>query len=122
VDGLDKPGHDAGRRLCGAWISGSPPPNSASLRLLSPHEFYDGTRFIVVCPMTSRVRPFGSSVVLPDGSPIAGAILVAQIRTLETLAAPLRFSGMKIDRGLLSAVRRKIAFLCGVSTSDLSAE
>lgn len=88
--------------------------------VVSPHEFYDGTRFIVVCPITSRIRPFGSSVVLPAGSPIGGEILVAQIRTLDTLARPLRFSGMKLDRDLLSAVRRKIAFLCGVSPTDLA--
>jgi len=89
--------------------------------VVSPHEFYDGTRFIVVCPITSRVRPFGSSVVLPAGSPVEGEILVAQIRTLDTLVRPLRFSGMKIDPDLLSAVRRKIAFLCGVSVRDLGA-
>jgi len=89
--------------------------------VVSPHQFYDGTRFIVVCPITSRIRPFGSSVVLPAGSLIAGEILVAQIRTLDTLARPLRFAGMKIDPELLSAVRKKIAFLCGVAASDLGA-
>jgi mRNA interferase MazF len=90
--------------------------------VVSPHEFYDGTRFIVVCPITSRIRPFGSSVVLPAGSLIEGEILVAQMRILDALARPLRFSGMKVDPDLLSAVRRKIAFLCGVSASDLRAE
>jgi len=90
--------------------------------VVSPVEFYDGTRFIVVCPITSRIRPFGSSVVLPAGSPIEGEILVAQIRSLDALARPIRFSGMKIDLNLLSDVRRKIAFLCGVSASDLSTE
>lgn len=89
--------------------------------VVSPHEFYDGTRFIVVCPITSRIRPFGSSVVLPAGSSIEGEILVAQMRTLDTLARPFRFSGMKIEASLLSAVRRKIAFLCGVTANDLDA-
>ena len=90
--------------------------------VVSPREFYVGTRFLVVCPITSRVRPFGSSVVLPASLPIAGEILVAQLRSLDSLARPVRFSGTKIDPDLLSAVRRKIAFLCGVSASDLSAE
>lgn len=89
--------------------------------VVSPPEFYTGTRFTVVCPITSRIRPFGSSVVLPAGSPIEGEILIAQMRTLDTLARPLRFSGMKIDPDLLSAVRRKIAFLCGISSSDRGA-
>ena len=89
--------------------------------VVSPHEFYEGTRFLVVCPITSRIRPFGSSVVLPEGSPITGEILVAQMRTFDAMARPLRFSGLKIDPDLLSAVRRKIAFLCGISSSDLGA-
>jgi mRNA interferase MazF len=89
--------------------------------VVSPRELYDGTRFLVVCPITSRIRPFGSSVVLTAGSPISGEILVAQMRTLDALARPMRFSGSKIGPDLLSAVRRKIAFLCGVSASDLGA-
>jgi mRNA interferase MazF len=90
--------------------------------VVSPRDFYDGTRFIVVCPVRSRIRPFGSSVVLPAGYQIAGEILVAQMQTLDALARPIRFSGMTIDSGLLSAVRRKIAFLCGVSARNLIAE
>jgi mRNA interferase MazF len=90
--------------------------------VVSPRDFYDGTRFIVVCPITSRIRPFGSSVVLPAGFPIAGEILVSQMRSLDALARPIQFSGLKIDLTLLSAVRRKIAFLCGVLASDLSTE
>ena len=89
--------------------------------VISATEFNQATKLPVVCPITSRIRPFGSSVVLPAGSPIEGEILVAQMRTLDTLARPLRFSGMKIDLTLLSAVRRKIAFLCGVSANDLAA-
>ncbi len=89
--------------------------------VVSPREFYDGTRFLVVCPITSRIRPFGSSVVLPVGSPVAGEILVAQMRTIDAMARPMRYSGSKIGPDVLSAVRRTIAFLCGVSASDLSA-
>jgi len=90
--------------------------------VVSPRDFYDRTRFIVVCPITSRIRSFGSSVVLPPGFPIAGEILVSQMRSLDALARPTQFSGLKVDLTLLSAVRRKLAFLCGVLTSDLSAE
>ena len=87
--------------------------------VVSPRDFFDGTRFLVVCPITSRIRPFGSSVVLPAGFAIAGEILVAQMRSLDGLARPLRFSGVKVEERVLSEVRRKIAFLCGVSPSDL---
>jgi mRNA interferase MazF len=87
--------------------------------VVSPQDFYDGTRFLVVCPITSLIRPFGSSVVLPATCPITGEILVAQIRSLDALARPLRFSGVRVDEQTLSEVRRKIAFLCGVTLNDL---
>ncbi len=89
--------------------------------VVPPREFYDGTRYLVVCPITSRIRLFGSSVALAAGVPIAGEILVAQMRTLDAMARPMRYSGSKIGPDLLSAVTRKVAFLCGVSASDLSA-
>ena len=90
--------------------------------VVSPRDFYDGARFIVVCPIASHIRPFGSSVALPAGFPIAGEILVSQMRSLDALARPIHFSGLTVDLALLSAVRRKLAFLCGALASDLSAE
>ena len=88
--------------------------------VVSPREFYDGSRFFLVCPITSRIRPFGSSVVLPADSPITGEILVAQVRSLDALARPVRFSGVRIAEGVLSDVRKNIAFLLGISASDLA--
>jgi len=40
--------------------------------VVSPAEFSRATEFAIVCPITSRVRPFGTSVVLPPGLPVAG--------------------------------------------------
>jgi mRNA interferase MazF len=88
--------------------------------VVSPRAFFEGARFLVVCPITSRIRPFGSSVVLPAGFPIAGEILIAQVRSLDALARPIRFAGAKVSESVLAQVRRNLAFLCGISTSDIA--
>ncbi len=38
--------------------------------VVSPSPLWLASRFAIVCPITSRVRPFASSVVLPTGLPI----------------------------------------------------
>src|SRR5271166_5946625 len=45
--------------------------------VVSPADFCRVTEFAIVCPVTSRVRPFGTSVVLPSGLPVSGEILTA---------------------------------------------
>lgn len=47
----------------------------------------------VVCPITSKVRPFPTSVVLPPGLPAAGEILTSHFRGTDTLARPIRYAG-----------------------------
>jgi mRNA interferase MazF len=45
--------------------------------VVSPIAFFRASRFAIVCPITSRIRPFASSVVLPKGSPIMGEVLTS---------------------------------------------
>src|SRR5208282_831045 len=58
--------------------------------------FNANTGLAVVCPITSRVRPFPTSVVLPPGLPIAGEILTSHIRSIDTMARPIRYAGAKV--------------------------
>ena len=44
--------------------------------VISGVEFTNFTGLAVICPITSRVRPLPTSVVLPPGLPIAGEILI----------------------------------------------
>jgi len=37
----------------------------------------------LVCPVTSRVKGFPFEVLVPDGLPVAGAILSDQVRSLD---------------------------------------
>jgi mRNA interferase MazF len=86
--------------------------------VISPRDFYEGTHFLIVCPITSRVRPFGSSVVLPLSFPLKGEILTSQVRSLDTLARPIHYSGASVAAALLAEVRAKFAFICGMARSD----
>ena len=89
--------------------------------VISPREFYAGARFLIVCPITSKVRPFGSSVVLPEGFALQGEILTSHVRSLDSLARPIRFAGATVSPAVLGEVRAKLAFLCGISRNDLDA-
>ncbi len=63
---------------------------------MSPAAFTRNTGFVLVCPITSRVRPFPTSVVLPDGLPIAGEVLLSHLRSLDALARPIRPVGAAV--------------------------
>jgi mRNA interferase MazF len=81
--------------------------------VVSPAEFCRASEFAIVCPITSRVRPFGTSVVLPPGLPISGEVLTSHVRSIDTLARPILFVG-KVSPAVLDDVRSKLAALIGV--------
>ena len=64
--------------------------------VVSSAVFTQNTGLAVVCPITSRVRPFPTSVVLPPGLPIGGEILTSHIRSIDTMARPIRYAGGRV--------------------------
>src|SRR6266567_1831135 len=64
--------------------------------VVSTAAFTENTGLTIVCPITSRVRPFPTSVVLPPGLPIAGEILTRHIRSIDTQARPIRHTGAAV--------------------------
>ncbi len=76
--------------------------------VLSPAAFTDNTGLAVVCPITSRIRNFPTSVVLPPGLPIAGEILISHIRSIDTGARPIRYAGAAVPREIARMVRAKL--------------
>jgi mRNA interferase MazF len=81
--------------------------------VVSPADFCQVTEFAIVCPITSRVRPFGTSVVLPRGLPISGEVLTSHVRSIDTLARPVSYAG-KVSAAILADVRSKLAALIGL--------
>jgi mRNA interferase MazF len=82
--------------------------------VVSPAAFYQVTEFAIVCPITSRVRPFGTSVVLPAGLPVSGEILTSHVRSIDTLARPVSYAGAAVPTEILLEVRMKLAALIGL--------
>ena len=76
--------------------------------VVSAAAFSANTGLAVVCPITSRVRPFPTSVVLPLGLPIAGEILTSHLRSIDTLARPIRYAGASVPGHVANEVRAKL--------------
>jgi mRNA interferase MazF len=82
--------------------------------VVSPAPLWHAARFVIVCPITSKVRPFASSVVLPEGLPITGEILTSQVRSIDTLARFVRPMGAAVPDHVLVEVRLKLSVLLGL--------
>ena len=76
--------------------------------VVSPAAFTENSGLAIVCPITSRVRPFPTSVVLTAGLPISGEILTSHIRSIDTQARPVRYAGATIALDVAQLVRAKL--------------
>jgi len=76
--------------------------------VVSSAAFTENTGLAVVCPITSRVRPFPTSVVLPPDLPISGEILTSHIRSIDVEARPIRYVGFAVPAGTARLVRAKL--------------
>jgi mRNA interferase MazF len=76
--------------------------------VVSPAAFTENTGLVIVCPITSRVRPFPTSVVLPSGLSIAGEILTSHIRSIDPQAQPIRYTGLTVSAEVAQLVRAKL--------------
>lgn len=81
---------------------------------VSPRAFVLNTGFVFVCPITSRIRPFPTSVVLPDRLPIAGEILLSHLRSIDIQARPILPVGAAIPSETARQVRAKLAVLIAI--------
>src|SRR5438034_7726351 len=76
--------------------------------VVSPAVFTENTGLAIVCPITSRVRPFPTSVVLPSSLPVAGEILTSHIRSIDIQARPIRYAGLAVPDEIARLVRAKL--------------
>ena len=79
--------------------------------VVSPALFSEQTGLAIVCPITSRVRPFPTSVVLPEGLAVSGEVLVHQLRSIDIVARPVRFSGARLPAAEAAKVRERLDLL-----------
>ncbi len=85
--------------------------------VVSPRAFAEATGFLIVCPVTTRIRPFASSVVLPAGLPVSGEILTSHIRSIDFLARPVARVGATVPPETLLDLRARLSVLLGMERS-----
>ncbi len=51
--------------------------------VLSPKSYNSKTGLAILCPVTSQVKGYPFEVLLPEGLPVAGAILSDQVKSLD---------------------------------------
>ena len=83
--------------------------------VVSPITFWRAFHFVIVCPITSKVRPFPTSVVLPHSGKVMGEILTHHTRSIDVQARPIIFTGETVSAEILSDVRMKLAALIGLN-------
>lgn len=71
-----------------AWIdlnpqSGHEQSGRRPAAVLSPRSYNGKVGLAIVCPITTRIKGYPFEVVLPEGLPIAGAILSDQVKSLD---------------------------------------
>jgi mRNA interferase MazF len=79
--------------------------------VVSSAGFTRNTGLAIVCPVTSRIRPLPTSVVLPAHLPISGEILLSHLRSIDTQARPIRTTGIRVTGETILLVRAKLAAL-----------
>jgi mRNA interferase MazF len=83
--------------------------------VLSHRKFFAANGFVIVCPITKRVRPFPFSVLLPTGLQLEGEILTSHVRSIDALSRSVRPTGMTVPAEILEDVRAKLAVLVGIA-------
>lgn len=82
--------------------------------VMSPRIYHERSKLAVVCPITSNIRAWPWKVMLPDGLPLAGAVLVDQIRAVDRDARELRRIG-QAPEAVVAEVQAKLAALLGIA-------
>ena len=59
--------------------------------VISPESYNRKTGLALFCPITSRIKGYPFEVIIPDGFPVAGAILSDQIKNLDWQARNVEY-------------------------------
>ena len=81
--------------------------------VVSPLPYHRRSKLAVVCPITSNLRLWPWKVMLPDGLPVSGAVLVDQLRAIDRAARRLRLAGVA-PQSVVAEVQAKLAALFGI--------
>ena len=75
--------------------------------VLSPRSYNKATGLALFCPVTSRAKNYPLEVPLPAGAPVAGVVLVDQLRNLDWHSRQASFIGV-LDEETLVEIMEKL--------------
>jgi mRNA interferase MazF len=82
--------------------------------VLSGLRFNFKSSLAFVCPITSKIKGYGSEVLLPPGMPVSGVVLCSHMRSLDWRARNPAFIG-KAPADVLLEVREIVASIAGIA-------
>ena len=82
--------------------------------VVSPSQFWKATGLALICPITSKIRPFPTSAVLPGKLKTKGEILVSHVRCIDTAARHIEPMGETVSPDILTEVRLKLGVIAGI--------
>lgn len=78
--------------------------------VLTPRIYHERSNLAVVCPITSNVSAYPFKVMLPEGLPVAGAVLADQVKSIDRQARRLSVAG-RAPADVVAEVQAKLAAL-----------
>jgi mRNA interferase MazF len=81
--------------------------------VLSPRSYNGKTGLAILCPITSHIKGYPFEVVLPDGLPVAGAILSDQVKSLDWRVRNAELI-CTLPAGIVSEIIQKLGALLSV--------
>jgi len=81
--------------------------------VLSPLEYNALSNCVLVCPITSNTAPWPWKVILPDGLPVSGAVLVDQVKSLDARARRFEAMGGVAPPDIIQEVIARLRTLTG---------
>jgi len=78
--------------------------------VLSPAAYNGKVGLALLCPIASRIKGYPFEVTLPDESPVHGAVLADQVKSLDWRARRAERMGT-IPRRLVSEILEKVGLL-----------
>jgi mRNA interferase MazF len=70
------------------WITLNPPAGHEQTGrrpalVLSPESYNEKTGLAIFCPITNQIKGYPFEVLIPEGSPVTGAVLSDQVKSLD---------------------------------------
>ena len=95
------------------WIDFSPQAGSEQRGrrpaiVLTTSAYHKRSRLSVVCPITSKAKGWPMEVVLPEGLPISGVVLVDHVKSIDREARNMDIVG-KAPAEVLSEIDARLA-------------